>query len=68
LFVHGTRDGFGTINEMTQALNLIPAPTRLLLIDRAGHELLSKTNANTLVPTILDDFLGWPMRHFSGTL
>ena len=39
LFVHGTKDPFGTIAEMEAALALIPAPTRLIVIDRAGHDL-----------------------------
>jgi predicted alpha/beta-hydrolase family hydrolase len=41
LFVHGTRDPFGLPDELELALKLIPAPTTLLLIDRAGHELKS---------------------------
>ena len=41
LFIHGTRDPFGTPEEMETALKLIPAPTTLVIIDRAGHELKS---------------------------
>src|ERR1700678_458512 len=32
LFVHGTRDGFGSIEELTSALKLIPARTELLSV------------------------------------
>jgi predicted alpha/beta-hydrolase family hydrolase len=39
LFVHGTSDPFGTIEELTSALNLIPTRTLLLPIDGAGHDL-----------------------------
>lgn len=39
LFVHGTRDPFGSPDEMRHALNLIPAPNELVLIEKAGHEL-----------------------------
>jgi uncharacterized protein len=39
LFVHGTRDTFGTIEEMRAALALIPARTDLLEIEGAGHSL-----------------------------
>ena len=39
LFVHGTRDGFGSVNELEAALVLIPAPTKILIIDGAGHDL-----------------------------
>jgi uncharacterized protein len=44
LFVHGARDGFGSSEEMTRALSLIPAATELLPIAGAGHELLAKRN------------------------
>jgi predicted alpha/beta-hydrolase family hydrolase len=39
LFVHGMRDPFGTPEEIGSALNLIPAKTRLLRIEGAGHDL-----------------------------
>jgi predicted alpha/beta-hydrolase family hydrolase len=39
LFVHGTRDPFGTITEMQQAIQQISAPTRLLTVEGAGHDL-----------------------------
>jgi uncharacterized protein len=39
LFVHGTRDPFGSPEEIKSALSLIPAETRLLRVDGAGHDL-----------------------------
>jgi predicted alpha/beta-hydrolase family hydrolase len=39
LFVHGSRDPFGSLEELSAALKLIPAPTELLKIDRSGHDL-----------------------------
>jgi len=39
LFVHGTRDPFGSIDELRQALSLIPATTKLLVVEGAGHDL-----------------------------
>jgi len=39
LFVHGSRDSFGSIEELKSAISLIPAPVQLLEIERAGHEL-----------------------------
>jgi uncharacterized protein len=39
LFVHGSRDPFGTIEELKAAIALIPAPTQLLAIEGAGHDL-----------------------------
>ena len=39
LFVHGTRDPFGSVEEMTNALQLIPAKTELMRVEGAGHDL-----------------------------
>jgi predicted alpha/beta-hydrolase family hydrolase len=39
LFVHGTRDPFGSIAEMEQALECIPGWHRLLAVEGAGHDL-----------------------------
>jgi hypothetical protein len=39
LFVSGTRDPFGSIAEMEDALRLIPARTKLLPMEGAGHDL-----------------------------
>ncbi len=38
-FVHGVKDPFGSPAEMHDALPLIPARTRLVLIEGAGHDL-----------------------------
>jgi uncharacterized protein len=56
LFVHGTRDGFGSIEEMTAALSLIPARTRLLAIEGAGHELITARNRADLSRMIIEAF------------
>jgi hypothetical protein len=45
LFVSGTRDPFGSIAELTQALKMIPAKTKLLAIEGAGHDLGFKGKA-----------------------
>jgi predicted alpha/beta-hydrolase family hydrolase len=39
LFVHGTRDPFGSIDEIEGARKLIPAKTDLLIVEGAGHDL-----------------------------
>jgi predicted alpha/beta-hydrolase family hydrolase len=39
LFIHGTRDTFGSIEEMAAALTAIPARHQLVAIEKAGHEL-----------------------------
>ena len=56
LFVTGTRDGFGTLDELGAALALIPAKTELLPVQSAGHELLTKKNRDELPRTIADTF------------
>lgn len=45
LFVHGTRDTFGSIEEMRAALTLIPARTDLAIVESAGHSLHPKVAA-----------------------
>jgi hypothetical protein len=39
LFVQGTVDPFGSVDELSAAIGLIPAATRLITIDGAGHDL-----------------------------
>lgn len=39
LFVHGTKDPFGTPQEMRKGLALIPARHELQLVEGAGHDL-----------------------------
>lgn len=56
LFVHGTRDGFGSPEEMQEALRLIPAQTRLVAIEGAGHELLSKKKEEVVKQAVVAAF------------
>ena len=58
LFVQGTRDPFGTIAELDQALKLIPAKTKLLSVDEAGHDLgfKGKAKRQELPSNILREF------------
>jgi predicted alpha/beta-hydrolase family hydrolase len=39
LFVHGSQDPFGSLEELREAIATIPARTGLLPVDRAGHDL-----------------------------
>ena len=39
LFVQGTRDPFGSIDEIEKALSLIPTKHELLKVENAGHDL-----------------------------
>jgi predicted alpha/beta-hydrolase family hydrolase len=45
LFVHGTRDPFGSLAEIESALKLIPAKTKLFPVEGAGHDLGFKGQA-----------------------
>ena len=57
MFVHGSRDPFGSLDELKSAMALIPAPIKLLEIDGVGHDLgrdPSKVRAR-----IVSEFLAW---------
>jgi len=41
MFVHGSRDPFGTVDEIRDAVGVIPAVTSLVVLDGAGHDLSS---------------------------
>lgn len=58
LFVSGTRDPFGSIPELEQALKMIPAKTKLLPIEGAGHDLgfKGKAKKEELPKLILSEF------------
>jgi predicted alpha/beta-hydrolase family hydrolase len=56
LFVQGTRDPFGSIDEMNSALTLIPVETKLLPIEGAGHELMTKSNREGLLTNVVAQF------------
>lgn len=56
LFVHGSRDPFGSLDEMKSALSLIPAQTRLLEVEGAGHELLAAKVAGELPQRVVEVF------------
>jgi uncharacterized protein len=58
LFVQGTRDPFGSIEEIEAALKLIPAQTLLLKVDGAGHDLgfKGKARLDTLPSAVLSEF------------
>ena len=48
LFVHGTRDPFGSVEEMANALRLVPAKTELMKVEGAGHDLGFKGKARAI--------------------
>lgn len=45
LFVHGTRDPFASIEELQQAIKMIPGKTKLLTVEGSGHDLGFKGKA-----------------------
>jgi uncharacterized protein len=57
LFVHGSRDPFGLLEELKQALTLIAAPHQLLEIESASHDLGRKPAE--LAATIVSSFLAF---------
>jgi hypothetical protein len=63
LFVQGTRDPFGSIAEMERTLKMIPAKTKLLVVEGAGHDLgfKGKVNREELRQRVLSEFI-----HFLG--
>jgi|SRR5579859_1266399 len=61
LFVHGARDPFGSPEEMQLALRLTAADTNFLMIEAAGHELLTKLNREGLLKMVTNEFA-----HFFG--
>jgi predicted alpha/beta-hydrolase family hydrolase len=58
LFVHGTRDPFGSIEEIEAARKLIPAKTLLLTVGGAGHDLgfKGKSRREDLGGMVLSEF------------
>jgi uncharacterized protein len=56
LFIHGTRDAFGTAEELREALGLIPAETRLIELGGAGHELVRRGHEDEAAGKIAAEF------------
>jgi predicted alpha/beta-hydrolase family hydrolase len=59
LFVHGSRDPFGTFDELKTAMALIPAPVQMLEIENAGHDL--GRNHATVAARIASTFLAFAL-------
>jgi uncharacterized protein len=60
LFIHGTKDGFGSIDEMREALSLIPAPNELLPVEGAGHDLKRAASLSADILTRFHALLCYP--------
>jgi hypothetical protein len=63
LFVHGTRDPFGSTEEIEAALRLIPAKTQLMVVDGAGHDLgfKGKSVRQGLAEEVVEAFAGFSL-------
>jgi predicted alpha/beta-hydrolase family hydrolase len=59
LFIEGTRDPFGTVEEVEKALKLIPAKTKLIPMEGVGHDLgfSGKKKSEDLAEKVLKSFL-----------
>jgi uncharacterized protein len=56
LFVHGSRDPFGSHGELRSALELVPAQSSLLEVEGGGHDLLGKKANDDLPVKIVEAF------------
>ena len=57
LFVSGTKDSFGSIEELESAIRLIPAPTKVMAVEGAAHGLSSKSKRNDWPQRIIAEFV-----------
>jgi hypothetical protein len=57
LFISGTRDAFGTIDELQAAIQLIPARTELVMIEGAAHGLSKLVKGETVSGIVRQKFL-----------
>ena len=59
LFVEGTRDPFGSVEEIERALKSIPAKTELMKVEGAGHDLgfKGKTRPGELPARVVASFV-----------
>ena len=61
LFIHGTRDPFGSIDEMRDALQLLAGPHELVEIEGTGHDLGGKARAARTATTVVDALMRFAM-------
>jgi predicted alpha/beta-hydrolase family hydrolase len=56
LFVHGTRDPFGSVEEMRVAVALIGGPCEIVAVEGAGHDLGGKGSLVRVAGMVLEAF------------
>jgi uncharacterized protein len=60
LFIHGTNDAFGSIDELREALAMVHAPTDLLPVEGAGHDLKRAASLSADILTRFHALLCYP--------
>lgn len=63
LFVSGTKDVFGTIEELVAAIGLMPVRTELVKIDGAAHGLSKSGSAEAVAGVVRKSFLDFFVRN-----
>ncbi len=62
-FAHGTKDAFGSVDEMRDALALIPSRTELFVVEGGGHGLITRRSADEAIGDVArrvrEAFLGF---------
>jgi predicted alpha/beta-hydrolase family hydrolase len=58
LFVHGARDPFGSPEELREAMALISAPSDLIVVEGAGHDLRRAPDLASEILTRLHALIG----------
>jgi uncharacterized protein len=56
LFVSGSRDAFGSIEELESAIKLIPARKKLVVIEGASHGLTQKSKRDEVPELVVREF------------
>jgi predicted alpha/beta-hydrolase family hydrolase len=59
LFVHGSRDPFGSLEELRAAMRVIPAPSSLLALDGASHALAKTKDVAGVARAVASAFLAF---------
>ena len=56
LFISGTRDAFGSIEELQDAIKLIPARAKLVPVEGAAHGLMTNSNRSDVPKLVVESF------------
>jgi len=56
-FVHGTRDPFGSVEEMRAAIALIGGPHEIVVVEGTGHDLGGKGSVVRVAGRVVEAFV-----------